>query len=155
MTTRIVCQLTMKVIVLVFIFIYFLNITAGLQCYKCSDDEQDFCHNANKTTTCKRKQKFCTTIVAQADETLNCGNEEFCNIKNCDWAHYCDSVGTYKFNDQSLRVDDNETFVVSCCQDDLCNKAGTLLSSQNRLSNQSSLRYVLLSSLLALLLVLL
>ena len=156
MQSRMLSLFTMKAIVFVLIFIYLVNITAGLHCYECDDNltySDEVCKTTNKTTHCLYPDtEFCLTIVRPYSKKLvNCVNEESCVEKSCNmFESFCKSVGTREIYYSS----DDEPSVLTCCKGDLCNKDTILPSSQNKLSIQSSLFYALVSSFLSLLSVL-
>ena len=145
----------MKVLVFASICICLLNTTAGLKCYECDDYiykythgnyEDDFgdykgvaCDQTNKTTECDPSYEFCITY-----EDVECETNPLGFTKRCDWEQHCKSAGTH----QLLSDSGQPWSVITCCQDDLCNKDTILPSSQNQLSSHS-LFYALFSSLLS------
>ena len=145
----------MKALVLVSIFVCLLNITAGLNCYKCNDNDQyghmypDYrdmsCGQSNTITECYPSSRFCLTY-----EFKDCDNSDVCFERGCDWLQVCKSVGTHEV----IHPLSHETVEVACCQGDLCNSRdksenSNLPSSYNKLSNKIYFFCALFSSILS------
>ena len=144
----------MKVLLLVAIFlVYFHSITAGLKCYSCFDGIEDsyeaellFGCNEAYERNCNFTEKYCVTLFRDnKNDNLAC-DKDFCLFKECglDASYYgivCETAGTHDFKDnQSGQI---KTVKYSCCEGDLCNKAGiaeykSSLSNENSSSNKNN-----------------
>ena len=154
----------MKVLVLVAVLFFFINITIGLKCYICDDIEYynpymdpeqngvQACERTKLTSLCPNGSTFCLTHKFNA-----CDNSEVCLEKGCDEYEVCKSVGTH----ETKHPFTGEKSVVDCCQGNLCNfpdnyeEIINLPSNHSKLSNQSLLFYALFSGIMSTVFVLL
>ncbi|ESN96265.1 hypothetical protein HELRODRAFT_67587, partial [Helobdella robusta] len=103
---------------------------SSLECYKCSNNHNNWMDCTRDKVECKPFQDACTSFVSFHSKLFICLGEKWHNIsKGCDTMERCEYRANVVNQPLCDRSSYNEWACVECCTGDLCNYFVTVSAS--------------------------